>query len=408
MADQMQYEETLQIAQKYSEAQDYAEALRSYRQALKHAQPQDYQEIISRIQDIKKKAKLTPKVDRRERVMEDLRFQVYPVSFSDVIGYKGQKRLMKRIVELPLKKGNLFTHFKVAKSTGVLLYGPPGTGKTLFSKALSGEYALPMKDTFISDILDKLVGGSEKNMRKVFEDARGIQPSIIFFDEVDALGGSRENSNEFTNNDIKNTVNEFLKQLSELHDNKEERVFVICATNLPWLLDPAITRSGRIEHTIFMGPPGFFDRRRLFRYYLPSKEEGTKVNTFHLALATIRYSQADIEKICSGAKRRAIEDGRQFITTHDILKVLRDKTEGTSSLDVWVLKAKKIYIKSEKTITHKTGFLGWRKQKEKIEETGKMSDDDKKIYKPLINCITWNVKTWHISNLMRFVARNIG
>ena len=138
-----------------------------------------------------------------------------------------------------------------------------------------------------------------------------------------------------------------------------------------------------------------------------SKEERHKVDTFWLSIATIRYSQADIEKVCGAAKRRAIERNRSYVTTKDIQNVLRDKSEGRSSLDEWVLKAQKTYIKSSKTVVHHTGWFGWKKQKEKVEEQGKLSDGELRIYKPLINNIKSNMRWWHVSNAIRFIAQGI-
>ena len=408
MADPAKYQMALGLAEKQCESGDFRGALVTYRQALKHADPSEYQMLLDKIREARERAAAAPKPSPLEKAKEELRFTKYPVKFSDVIGYARQKKLAKRIIELPTKQPGLFTHFKVAKSTGIILYGPPGTGKTLFAKAISGEFGIPMKDIFISDILDKLVGGSEKNMRDAFKDAKSVQPSILFFDELDALGSSRESANEFTNNDIKNTINEFLKQTSELHDNKEHQVFVIGATNLPWLIDSAIKRSGRLEHTIYMGPPGLLERRKLFAYYLPAKKEGTRVSLLHLAMATIRYSQADIEKVCAGAKRRAIEQGRSYIRTRDILNVLKDKSEGVSSLDEWVLTAQKTYLKSEKTTIQHSGFLGLKRDKVRTEETGKLSAGELKLYKPLINSLKSQKRWWHISNFIRYCARNTG
>jgi SpoVK/Ycf46/Vps4 family AAA+-type ATPase len=126
-----------------------------------------------------------------------------------------------------------------------------------------------------------------------------------------------------------------------------------------------------------------------------------------LSLATCRYSGADIEKVCTGAKRRAIEADRGYVTTHDIQKVIRDKQEGASSLDSWVLQASKTYIKSSKTITHRTGFMGWRKKKEKIEEQGKLTDGELKVYKPLISNIKSNLRWWWAVNCIRFIAQGM-
>lgn len=391
------------IAAKYKEGGSYADARRHYKTALRMAPPEQMQEIIENIKEMNERAKSVPKPASREDKDASQGFAICTETFNDVIGYKRHKKVVRRILERPNAKGNLFDWFKMPKSTGILLYGPPGTGKTLFTKSLSGELKIPMRDVHINEILDKLVGGSEKNMAKIFEDARKVQPCILFFDELDALGASRENANEFTSNDIKNTINVFLKQTSELHDNKDEQVFVIGATNLPWLVDDAIKRSGRLEHHIYIGPPNFWDRRRLFAHYLDKYGKSVDLNV--LAMATIRYSQADIASVCYDAFRIAEEQGRKYVTTREVQKQIKERKG--DCLDAWYLKAKSTYIKSEKVIVRRTGFMGWHKQKEKIEEQGKLNSDELKIYKPLINNIKSTMTWWGLCNVVRFFASGI-
>ena len=132
-----------------------------------------------------------------------------------------------------------------------------------------------------------------------------------------------------------------------------------------------------------------------------------KANLSLLALATIRYSPADIEKVCTVVKKAAIKNGKYLITTRDVQRVLKDKNEGISSLDEWVLKAKDTYIKKSKTVVHHTGFMGLKKEKERVEESGKMSGGELKTYKPLINYIKRTMRWWTLSNVVRRMARGI-
>lgn len=405
--DSQKCEQLMNVAQAYTEKEDYHEAERYYRQALNVSPPERMQELIDFIRATKEKSATQPQKKVGVKYSE-LGFQIPSLNFSNVVGYKVHKRLLRDFIELPLVKGERYVVKNRPRSTGIILYGPPGTGKTLMARCLSGEFKIPVKIIFVSDILDKLVGGSEKNMRKVFVDAKAVQPCILFFDELDALGASRENANEFTSNDIKMTVNEFLQQLSTLHDNRELAVFVIGATNMPWSLDQAIKRSGRLEHHIFMGPPSFWDRRRILKYYLSqwkSDEDRVSVNWSVLALATGRYSQSDIEKVCDAVVRHQIRDDRHLITTADVQRVLRNKIEGASSLDEWVLKAKDTYLKKSKIVVHRTGFLGLRKKKERVEEQANFTDNELKIYKPLVNYIKRTMRWWTLTSIVRFMAR---
>jgi len=404
-----QFQQQMTIAAAYKEKGEFKEAEKTYRKALGCAPHEDMQTIIDLIREMKEKAAQAPKKDPNRAKQEEAGFKLYETTFKDVLGYKGQKRVITKNLEIVPGKEEDYSQLDISRSTGFLFYGPPGTGKTWMAKAISGQLKIPMKDVIISEILGKYVGESEKAIKKVFDDAKACHPSILFFDEVDALAASRESANDFTSADLRNTVNEFLKQISELHDNKSITVYVIAATNLPWLIDSAMKRSGRLEHQIFFGPPGFFERRQMFRYYMDL--EGTKytlkANLSLLALATIRYSPADIEKVCLVVKKAAIKAGKYVITTGDIQRVLRDKNEGVSSLDEWVLKAKDMYIKKGKTVVHKTGFMGLKKEKERIEESGKMSEGEMKTYKPLINYIKRTMRWWTVSNIVRRMAKGI-
>jgi len=407
--DTQEYQEQIALANEAKSNKEYGKAEAFYLKAMDIAPADEIQMLLDSIEEMRSAASQITKMDTIETPKPMVQgFTFHHITFEDVIGYKVQKRVVRRIMELPLRKGEDYSNMNMAKSTGIIFYGPPGTGKTFLAKGISGELNIPMKSIFVSDVLDKLVGGSEKNMRKLFEDAKAMQPCILFFDELDALGSSREAANEFTSNDIKNTINEFLMQLSELHDNKEDVIFIIGATNLPWLLDSAIKRSGRLEHHIFIGPPGFGDRKQLIRYYLKVGDRyQLKLDMNILSLAMIRYSPADIEKVCTAVKRRIIESGKRIITTRDVQRVLKDKVEGGSSMDDWTLKARDTYLKKSKYVIHRTGFLGWRKTKERIEEQGNLTDAELKTYKPLVNYVKRTMRWWSLSNLIRFIAKGI-
>ena len=404
------YEEERALADKFKDASQFYEARKHYKRALNLAPADQMQDIIALIKEMGSKVKTQPPADKRAELASGLGFFVYQKHFGDVIGYKHHKKIAKRIIGNSLDPKGLLGWFKRPKSTMMLLYGPPGTGKTLFAKSLSGEFKLPMKDVNINDVLGKHVGDSEKNMAQLFIDAKVVQPSVLFFDELDALGASREKSNDSTSSDVRNTVNVLLKQTSELHDNKETCVFVIGATNLPWLIDDAIKRSGRLEHSIYLGPPAFLDRMSLFWYYLELHKEGSHygkgIDIVWLALATIRFSQADIESVCDNAFRMVAEKGQKYVTTRDLQISVKERIkEGT--LDSWYTTAYKTYIKSEQKVTERTGILGWRKQKKTIEESGKLSEGEKRLYRPLINNIKSTRRWWHIMNGVRWVARGI-
>lgn len=392
----------------------FAEAEEMYRELLKQAKSVGVQDsIMLRIQKLRSRQDLEDESDA-EDAKGEFSFEVSARKFSDIIGYRRHKRILKRIIGTPVTKADAYDRFKLAKSTGIIFYGAPGTGKTILAKAVSGELGIPIATIKVSEILSKHVGESEKKIAIAFKEAKAEQPSIIFFDEIDVLGMSRDKtSSEGTGAEIRSTITELLTQISDLYEDHDTKVFVVGATNLPWDVDTALTRSGRIEHFIYMKPPSFADRKRIFDYYLENNltmHEGKYAftNNWLLAAATARYSAADIEKVVKMAKLRVIDEGKRLtIRTRDIQRILRDRDFGRSSLDEWYQKVKHAYISTEKTSIQRTGFMGLRRQKTKTKEEGKLNKAELKIYKPMINDIRSRMRWWGITSLGRYIAKVI-
>lgn len=398
----MIYDQYIEIADQYRKKGNFKEAERFYRQALSKAQPHQLLDLLDVIKQMKLKAAKSPKPEK-EKASKSSGFTYYKIRFSDVLGYKPHKRLMREFIETPIKYAEIYTQRKMPRSVGILMYGAPGTGKTYLAKAVAGELNLPMREILVSDILGRLIGESEKNMKEAFELAKANQPCILFFDELDALGSQREGMSESTSSEIKNTINEFLQQMSRLHDDKDQCVAVIGATNLPHTLDPALRRSGRFGHHIYMKPPNLLERIEILKYYLKMDGVALRINWFLIGMASYRYSQADLEQACNSLKRRTLE--KKIITTRDMQRILKDKMIGGSSLDAWILEAEKAYIRSSKQIIHQTGFLGLRKQKEKVTEQGKLTKEEMKTYAPMINSIKSFRRWWWFMSLFRFLAQ---
>ncbi|KQC09951.1 MAG: AAA family ATPase, partial [Methanolinea sp. SDB] len=201
--------------------------------------------------------------------MREVLVEIPSVRWKDVGGLDEVKSELQEAVEWPLKYPDVFEKLKTSPPKGILLFGPPGTGKTLLAKAVANE----SKVNFISvkgpELLSKWVGESEKGVREIFRKARQASPSIIFFDEVDALvpkRGTYMGSSHVT----ESVVSQILTELDGLEELKD--VTVIGATNRPDMLDPALMRPGRMERHIYVPPPDAEGRRKIFEVYLEDGE----------------------------------------------------------------------------------------------------------------------------------------
>ena len=402
-------------AQRLEGEGQYDEAEEAYKELLERSRNVQMQDaIMQRIKQMREKQEFAEDEKKDEETEEIFNWEISKRHFVDIIGYQRHKKILRRIIGMPTQRPEAYDRFKLAQSTGIIFYGAPGTGKTALAQAVSGELGIQLATIKVSEILSKHVGESEKKIAQAFAEARRKQPAILFFDEIDVLGMSRDKtSSEGTGAEIRSTITELLTQISDLYKDKGTRIFIIGATNLPWDVDSALTRSGRIEHFIYMTPPSLMDRMKILAYYLDYKTDKyariTKGELLTLAVATTRYSAADIEKVVKMAKLKVIEKRGvgSFITKRDIQQVLRDPDIGRSSLDEWYQKVKHAYISTEKTSVQRSGFLGLKRQKVKTKEQGKLNKAELNIYKPLINDIKRNMRWWHPTNAIRFIAKVI-
>lgn len=405
----------IQQADRAMQAGRLEEARAKYREAVASdaLTEEEKRYCLEKLAAFKKPAKPTQK---KHKEKEEGRFITYPVKFSDVIGQNKVKKKLYTLIKLPIDKHEQFKQLNLNTSTGIIFYGPPGTGKTFLTKAISGEFNIKMADMQLSDILTKYLGEPEQKIREIFQQADKEQPALIFIDELDAIGSSRDGgeTNNATGAAIKTITTELLKQISNMHDKKDSRVYVIGATNVPWSLDSALKRSGRLEYNIYIGAPTLFDRKRMFSYYLKTEGISSRISYTQLAWATLYYSPADIEKLCKLAKHKLIEhhkEGNQLqLRTKDILSVLKDKEYGASSLDQWYLMVKSNYIGTIK----KSNLIIriWRilRRKEPPKPTGKegsFTDEHREIYKELVKEVEFYVRWRQAMLLLRWFARNL-
>ncbi len=228
-------------------------------------------------------------------------------SFTDVGGLRAAKDTLSEAVEWPLAYPALFEASATEPPSGILLHGPPGTGKTLLARALAGETDVNFVHVAGPELIDKYVGESEKAVREVFERARQSAPSIVFFDEIDAIAGRRTSDDDVTNR----VVSQLLAELDGLADTPN--VIVLAATNRKDSLDPALLRPGRLETHVHVPQPDESARRDILRVHTREKPLATDVDLAALAADLEGATGADIAALVREASLRAI---REFVEEH--------------------------------------------------------------------------------------------
>ena len=241
------------------------------------------------------------------------------IKLDDVAGLDEVKQALREDVINVFAHAEVYERFKVEGGGGVLMYGPPGNGKTFIAKAVAGELDAAFFPVDVSQIKDKYVGETEKNMHRLFEEANKHERAVIFLDEIDALLSKRGNQKV-------NAVTQFLILADGIVKSKN-CLLLLGATNKPWSIDPAALRPGRFGKQIYVGLPDGTAREAIARYCLKEVpvEEGLSFDT--LVEQTVGYSGADMAEVCSRAKKTAIKrqiesDQDEFVTTADFEKAL--------------------------------------------------------------------------------------
>jgi len=226
------------------------------------------------------------------------------VKWQDVGGLEAAKQELIEAVEWPIKFANAFSSINTRPPKGVLLFGPPGTGKTLLAQAVATE----SEANFISikgpELLSKWVGESEKGVRETFRRAKQVSPTIILFDELDAVAPTRGASSD--SHVTERVVSQLLTELDGLEALKD--VVVIGATNRPDMVDVALLRPGRLDRLVYIPPPNASSRAQIFAIHLLGKPLAEDVDIEQLAKETEGYVGADIEAICREAAMLALRD----------------------------------------------------------------------------------------------------
>ncbi|KFN51714.1 hypothetical protein N790_14285 [Arenimonas malthae CC-JY-1] len=226
------------------------------------------------------------------------------IGFGAVGGLDEVKQQIRRRIITPFLKPTLFDRFRRRAGGGILMYGPPGCGKTLLARATAGECGATFLNVAISDVLDMYIGESERKLHALFEHARERAPAVIFFDEVEALGGKRQHSREAGTAKL---VSQFLTELDGFAQGNNG-VLVLGATNVPWAVDAAFRRPGRFDRVLFVPPPDQPAREQILRLELAGRPSEAGIDVASLARRTPGFSGADLRHLVETAVDEAIEE----------------------------------------------------------------------------------------------------
>jgi len=244
-----------------------------------------------------------PKV--KPSAMREVMVEVPQVSWTDIGGLDDLKLKLRQAVEWPIKHPEIFTRMGISAPRGLLMYGPPGCSKTMIAKALANESGLNFLSIKGPELFSKWVGESERAVREVFRKARQVKPSIVFFDEIDAIGGARGGGGG--GGKVGDRV---LAQLLTEMDGVEglQGVTVVAATNRPDMMDQALLRPGRLDRVVYVPLPDIDTRRKVLEVHTRTKPLSDAVNLDQIAEKTDGYSGAEIAAICNEAALAALEE----------------------------------------------------------------------------------------------------
>ncbi|CAJ0641148.1 15794_t:CDS:10 [Entrophospora sp. SA101] len=234
---------------------------------------------------------------------EDEESNLNDVGYDDIGGCRKQMAQIRELVELPLRHPQLFKSIGIKPPRGILMFGPPGTGKTLIARAVANETGAFFFLINGPEIMSKMAGESESNLRKAFEEAEKNSPAIIFIDEIDAIAPKREK----TNGEVERRV---VSQLLTLMDGMKARsnIVVMAATNRPNSIDPALRRFGRFDREIDIGIPDPVGRLEILRIHTKNMKLGDDVDLEKIASETHGYVGSDIASLCSEAAMQQIRE----------------------------------------------------------------------------------------------------
>ncbi len=249
------------------------------------------------------------------------------VSFDDMAGEEEAKRELSEVVDF-LKNPMKYHQFGAKLPRGVLLVGPPGTGKTLLGRAVAGEAGVPFFSVSASEFVEMFVGVGASRVRDLFKKAKASSPSIVFVDELDAVGRQRFAGLGGSNDEREQTLNQLLVEMDGFDDRQE--VIVLAATNRPDVLDPALLRPGRFDRQVTIGMPDRKGREEIFKIHTRGIPVADDVNLERLAAGTPGFSGADVANLVNEAALTAARHDHKVVTTSDFNEALDKIILGTA------------------------------------------------------------------------------
>jgi cell division protease FtsH len=255
-------------------------------------------------------------------------------TFTDVAGYEGAKSEISEVVDF-LRNPDRYAKAGAVVPRGVLMVGPPGTGKTLLARAVAGEAAVPFFSVSGSSFVEMFVGVGAARVRDLFAEARKRSPTIIFIDEVDAIGQRRAGSGAAVSNDEREqTLNQLLAEMDGFDPTMG--IVVLAATNRPEVLDPALLRPGRFDRQVTIPLPNVSEREAILRVHTRGKKLAPNVNLDVVARGTPGFSGADLANLANEAAIFAVRDNRNVVTGADFDaardRIILGRREGSNVL----------------------------------------------------------------------------
>lgn len=248
------------------------------------------------------------------------------VTYSDVGGCKEQIEKLREVVELPLLSPERFAALGIDPPKGILLYGPPGTGKTLCARAVANRTDATFIRVIGSELVQKYVGEGARMVRELFEMARTKKACIVFFDEIDAIGGARFDDGAGGDNEVQRTMLELITQLDGF--DPRGNIKVMFATNRPNTLDPALLRPGRIDRKVEFSLPDLEGRANIFRIHSKSMSVERGIRWELISRLCPNSTGAELRSVCTEAGMFAIRARRKVATEKDFLKAVEKVING--------------------------------------------------------------------------------